>query len=47
MKKINFGIIGEGRHFKKNIRPELKNIKDINILSIYKKKMIKIFFPKI
>lgn len=46
MKKINFGIIGEGRHFKKNIRPELKNIKDINILSIYKKKNDKDFFSK-
>ena len=47
MKKLNLGIIGNGRHFKKNIYPAIKRIKKINKIDIYKKETIRTFFLKI
>ena len=46
MKKINFGIIGNGRHFKKKIHPEIKKINDIKISRIYNRKNDRDFFSK-
>ena len=44
MKKINFGIIGDVRHFKKNIRPEIQKIDDIKILGVYRRENDRDFF---
>ena len=44
MKQVNFGIIGNGSHFKKNIHPVLKKIKNIYVKKIYQKGKIKDFF---
>ena len=35
MNKINLGIIGEGYHYKKNIKPILSNLKKVINLKIF------------
>ena len=44
MKKIILGIIGNGNHFKKNIHPSIRKIKNIYLKKIYEKGKSKEFF---
>lgn len=44
MKQLKFGIIGNGNHFKKNIQPILKKIKNVYVKKIYEKGKSKEFF---
>lgn len=44
MKKIILGVIGNGNHFKKNIHPSIRKIKNIYLKKIYEKGKSKEFF---